>query len=129
MTDAKLKGTVQGKAARKYPDYTYRAPVEQSVNIWTLDPGRWYPTEEFPRDVLGINPVPRLQVIELADYVVQVDEVNKKTGACCVRVWVIPNQYTVACKPLLALEFQAALEIVINHRNEMLEFALKRVFH
>lgn len=123
------KGTVQGAAARKYPGHTYRKPILPPMDVRILDPGRWYPALEFPRDIVKVNQEPclHLQSTELADYMVRVGETDN-TGAVLVEVWMMPNDHTAAREQRLALRFQVTHEVMIQLREKVLELALERVF-
>jgi hypothetical protein len=126
----KLKGTVQGAAACKYLSYTYRKPILPPMDMRILDPGRWHPALEYPRDVAKVNQEPclHLQCTELADYMVRVGETDN-TGAVLVEVWMMPNEHTAAREQRLVLQFQVAHEAMMQlGKEKILEFALERVF-
>lgn len=118
-------GTVQGAAARKFPGFTYRKPVQAPVDIWQLDPERLHPAHEYPRSV---NPPgePSLKTVDLADYVVRVGPAGRD-GMSVVQVWMLPNEYTDAKKSLLVCEFMVAHAFTLRH--EYHDEALSRVFH
>jgi hypothetical protein len=106
-------GTVQGEAARLYAGFTYRKPVIARVDAWQLDPERLHPAHEYPRSV---NPPtqPNTQAVELADYVVRIGA----SGDGCmspVQVWMQPNEYTAARKPLLVYEFKVSNALTLRH--------------
>ncbi len=117
-------GTVQGEAARLYAGYTYRKPVMARVDIWQLDPERLHPAHEYPRSV---NPPsqPNTKTVDLADYVVRIGA-SGSDGMSPVQVWMQPNKYTAACKPLLVCEFQVAHALRLRH--EYLAEAERRAF-
>jgi len=106
-------GTVQGEAARLYAGYTYRKPVMAPVDIWQLDPERLHPASEYPRSV---NPPsqPNTKAVDLADYVVRIGA-RGNDGMSPVQVWMQPNEYTAALKPLLVCEFQVANALTLRH--------------
>ena len=106
-------GTVQGEAARLYACYTYRKPVMVPVDIWHLDPERLHPAHEYPRSV---NPPsqPNMQTVELADYVVRFCA-SGNDGMSTVQVWMQPNDYTAARKPLMVCEFQVPNALTLRH--------------
>ena len=108
-------GTVQGDAARLYAGYTYRKPVMARVDAWQLDPERLHPAHEYPRSV---NPPsqPNVQAVELADYVVRIGA-SSADGMSPVQVWMQPNDYTAAHKPLLVCEFKVAHALTLRHEN------------
>lgn len=108
-----FRGTVQGAAARKYAGYTYRKPVMARVDIWQLDPERLHPAHEYPRSV---NPPsqPNTQAVDLADYVVRLGA-SGNDGMSPVQVWMQPNEYTAARKPLLVCEFKASNVLTLRH--------------
>lgn len=119
-----FQGTVQGAAARKYAGYTYRKPVKSSVDIWQLDPERLHPAHEYPRSV---NPPsqPSTQFVELANYSVRVGATGND-GMSTVQVWMLPNKYTAATKPMKVCEFKAAHAFTLRH--EYRDEALTRTF-
>lgn len=119
-----MKGTVQGAAARKYAGYTYRKPVMARVDIWNCDPERLHPAHEYPRSVKRPSQ-PNMQTIELADYSVRIGAAGDD-GMSPVQVWVLPNEYTAATKPLLVFEFQVAHAFKLRHKY--LDEALTRAF-
>ena len=106
-------GTVQGTAARKYAGFTYRKPAMAPVDIWQLDPERLHPAHEYPRSA---NPPsqPTLPVVELADYAVRIGATGND-GMSPVQVWMQPNEYTSARKPLLVCEFRVAHALTLRH--------------
>ena len=107
-------GTVQGEAARLYAGFTYRKPVLVRIDsIFHLDPERLHPTSEYPRSV---NPPsqPNTQTVELADYVVRIGA-SGNDGTSPVQVWMQPNEYTAARKPVLVCEFQASNALTLRH--------------
>ncbi len=107
------QGTVQGEAARLYAGYTYRKPVMDSVDAWQIDPERLHPAHEYPRSV---NPPsqPNTQTVDLADYVVRIGA-SGNDGTSLVQVWMQPNKYTDASKPLLVCEFNASNVLTLRH--------------
>lgn len=107
------QGTVQGEAARRYAGYTYRKPVMAQVDIGQLYPERLHPAQEYPRSVNPPSP-PNLQTVDLADYMVRIGaSVNDSTTP--VQVWMMPNEYTAARKPLLVCEFNASNVLTLRH--------------
>ena len=106
-------GTVQGEAARLYAGFTYRQPLMARVDAWQLDPERLHPAHEYPRSV---NPPsqPNMQAVELADYVVRCGA-SGDNGMSPVQVWMQPNEYTAARKPLMVCEFQASDVLMLRH--------------
>lgn len=63
----KITGSVRGEAARKYPGFTYRLPIMRRIDIWSVDPNRLHPTQEYPRSVNKPDQ-PYTQTIDVADY-------------------------------------------------------------
>jgi hypothetical protein len=106
-------GTVQGEAARLYAGYTYRKPVMVRVDAWQFDPERLHPAHEYPRSVSPPSQ-PNAQAVDLADYVVRVGS-SGNDGMSPVQVWMQPNEYTAARKPLLVCEFQVAHALTLRH--------------
>jgi hypothetical protein len=106
-------GHVQGAAARRYAGFAYRVHVLTEVSMRQLDPERLNYADEYPRSV---NPPsqPNTQAIELADYVVRFGGMGND-GMSPVQVWMQPNEYTAARKPLLVCEFQVAHALTLRH--------------
>jgi hypothetical protein len=107
-------GTVQGEAARLYAGFTYRKPVMARIDsIFQLDPERLHPAHEYPRSV---NPPsqPNTKTVDLADYVVRLGA-SGNDGMSPVQVWMQPNEYTAARKPLLVCEFQVSNALTLRH--------------
>ena len=119
-----FRGTVQGAAARKYAGYTYRKPVMARVDIWQLEPERLHPAHEYQRSFTPPSS-PNTQTIELADYSVRIGAASND-GMSPVQVWVLPNEYTAATKPLLVCEFRVAHALTLRH--EYRDEALTRAF-
>lgn len=119
-----FSGTLRGAPARKYSGYGYRRPVQLPVDIWSLDPERLHPAHEYPRSV---NPpsAPTLPTVDLVDYVVKIGA-QKHDGMSPVQVWVKPNEYTFARKPLLVCEFHVSNAFTLRH--EYCDEALVRAF-
>ena len=46
-----VRGTVQGAAARKHPEYMYLKPILVPLDIFQLDPERLRASDEYPRSV------------------------------------------------------------------------------
>ena len=70
-----IKGTVQGYAARKYPDFLYRKPKETTVDSSLLFQDRVHSDKEFPK-WSGKPGVQCIEYTELADYEVRIEEVT-----------------------------------------------------
>ena len=88
MNKQVIKGTVQGYAARKYPEFLYRKPKETIVDSSILFQDRVYPDKEFP--VWSGKPgLQRIEYNELADYEVRIEE--KEIGILKVEVFMLPN--------------------------------------
>ena len=92
-----VRGTVQGEAARKYPEYTYLKPILVPLDIFQLDPERLRASDEYPRSV---NPpsLPAIRTKDLADYCVTAGP-EDAAGQCKVEVVLLPNEHTCAKKP------------------------------
>lgn len=106
-------GTVQGEAARLYVGYTYLKPVMAFVDSWQLDPERLHLAHEYPRSVNQPSQ-PNMQVVELADYVVRFGA-GGGDGMSPVQVWMQPNEYTAARKPLLVCDLQVSNALTLRH--------------
>jgi hypothetical protein len=117
-------GTVQGEAARLYAGFTYRKPVMAPVDIWQLDPERLHPAHEYPRSVNKPSKNP-LRTVELADYVVKIGGAGSD-GMSAVHVWMQPNEYTEARKPMLVCEFRVAGATMFRH--EYRDMAVRMTF-
>lgn len=97
-----VSGTVQGAAARKYPEYLYLKPILVPLDIFQLDPERLRASDEYPRSV---NPpsLPALPAKELADYCVTAGP-EDAAGQCKVQVVLLPNEHTCAKKPKIIFQ-------------------------
>lgn len=89
MKNKVIKGTVQGYAARKYPEFLYRKPKETAVHPSLLFQDRVvHPDKEFPK-WSGKPGIQRIEYTELADYEVRIEEVE--VGVLKVEVFMMPN--------------------------------------
>ena len=119
-----LIGRVQGLAARKYGEFTYRLAIPTEVSMLSIDPDGLNPLHEYPRFVSKPSE-PHLSVVELADYVVKILP-PENAGMHSVQVWMMPNQYTSSKIERLVCEFFAANAYVL--RKECFDEALRRTF-
>lgn len=83
-----IKGTVQGYAARKYPEFLYRKPKESVVDYSILFQDRVYTDKEFPK-WSGKPIVQSIEYTELADYEIRIE--GRETGVLKVEVFMMPN--------------------------------------
>lgn len=119
-----FRGTVKDEAARTFAGFTYRKPIIPPVDIWSLDPERLHPAHEYPRSV---NPPshPHTPYVELADYDVTIGSMGPD-GMNPVQVWMLPNEFTAAMKPMQVCEFRVSNALTLRH--EYVDEALKRAF-
>ena len=123
-----VTGTVQGAAARRYPEYLYLKPVLVPLDIFQLDPERLRASDEYPRSV---NP-PSLQALpakELADYCVTSGP-EDAIGMCNVQVLLMPNEHTWAKNPKRIFEIGVYRWGCFNSASEerLLDEIVKRAF-
>lgn len=118
-----ISGTVQGEAARKYGEFTYRKPIPSHIDIWQLDPERVNPTQEFPRYV---NPPrqPATKIVELADYEIEVSDIAYSLDSR-VEVRLIANEYTEANEDRVVA---TALIGPQNRNTKFYEYVLEEAF-
>ena len=57
---------------------------------------------------------PNTQTVDLSDYVVRIGA-SSNDGMSQVQVWMQPNEYTAARKPLLVCEFKASNALTLRH--------------
>lgn len=123
-----VRGTVQGAAARKHPEYMYLKPILVPLDIFQLDPERLRASDEYPRSV---NP-PSLQALpakELADYCVTAGP-EDAAGQCKVQVVLLPNEHTCAKKPKIIFQaWVSPLDTIQSASTErLLDEIVKRAF-
>jgi hypothetical protein len=112
-TKAPLRGSVQGEAARRYVDFTYRKPVMQPVTLHSVDPHRLDPLHEYPRDTC--MDLLDLRTVDLADFEVRVLPPGPN-GMRPAEVWMLPNEYTEARESRRVLEVQVSIAQVTLRR-------------
>lgn len=83
-----IKGTVQGYAARKYPDFIYLKHKTVTIDHSVFFQDRVYQNKEFPK-WSGKPGVQRIEYTELADYEVRIEEVA--LDILKVEVFMMPN--------------------------------------
>lgn len=119
------QGTVQGAAARRYPEFTWRKPVLRPITtIWDLDPERLTAADPYPRSVNPPSAAPA-PYVELVDYEVRIGSAQP-TGLAPVSVWLVPNEYTQSKVPRCVLAFEAANAFVL--RDTYIDEAVCRAF-
>lgn len=122
-------GTVQGAAAREYPEYRYLKPILVPLDIFQLDPERLRASDEYPRSVNRPS-LPVLRAKELADYSVSVGP-KDSAGMHLVRVTLEPNEHTAARKPKDVFEVWVSSPVVnmaSYSRRTILDEVLRRAF-
>lgn len=123
-----VSGTVQGAAARRYPEYLYLKPILVPLDIFQLDPERLRASDEYPRSV---NP-PSLQALpakELVDFCVIAGQ-EDAIGMCNVQVLLMPNEHTWAKKPTKIFEIGVSRLGCFSSASEerLLDEIVKRAF-
>jgi hypothetical protein len=92
-----IRGTRQVYGAHRFPDYTYKQAVHAPIDLWSVDPARLNPCEQFPRsdNPIRIRPLP---YVDLIDYCLKIseDDVAMRLGTGVAQVWLQPNKYTAA---------------------------------
>jgi hypothetical protein len=91
-----IRGTGQVYGAHRFPDYTYKQVVYAPIDLWSVDPARLNPCEQFPRsdNPIRIRPLP---YVDLIDYCLKISEDDAmRLGSGVAQVWLQPNEYTAA---------------------------------
>jgi hypothetical protein len=104
------RGSVQGAAARRFPDYCYRKPVMRPLSPHGIDPNRLCADSEFPRDTAIY--LPALEAVDLCDYEFTLGPTGHD-GLAEATVYLVPNEYSQS------KERRAVLSAKVSHGGLM----------
>lgn len=121
----RITGCVQGEYARRYSGFTYRLPIVAPVDIWTVDPDRLHPTQEYPRFVS--KPCePAMRTVDRADFEIVVSAPDP-TGWRQAELWMLPHKTYTDAKTR-QLVFSVAVGGVDWTASSLEDFVMTRAF-
>lgn len=117
-------GKVQGAAAEKYPEFSYRVPVINKVDShFVYEFQRLYVDKEYPCYTKPPS-CATAEAVKLLNYQVVCE--TSKQGFDIVEVWLLCNEYTLAKQNRLVHSFNVTN--VLLHDRHYIDEALRKVF-
>lgn len=120
-----VTGTVQGEAARSYPDFCYRHPIMEPLTLHSVDPDRVNPMHEYPRWSSKPGDHSTMRTVDLAKYRITIGSIGDY-GMAQVDVWMVPCEYTIAKAEKRVCGFRVANPMLF--RDHYIDEAMKMAF-